>query len=64
MPTKRPIRRPEIGVFEPTAAMPRVPISPESLPTIIVSIRFESCSRMPVAATGRAKRRTDVQRLP
>ena len=45
----------EMGVLEPTAAMPSAPPSPVKWPTMTTEMRFESCSRMPVRATGRAK---------
>jgi len=53
-----------ICVFAPTAAMPTVPSGPIRRPIITVSIRLLSCSRMLVSATGMAKRRMFVQRLP
>ena len=59
-PSDRPMNRLSIrlvsGTLEPTAAMARVPWSPEKLPMITVAMRFDNCSRMLVAATGKANR--------
>ena len=56
MPMNRLRMRLVTGTFEPTAAMASVPSAPEKLPMMTVAMRLESCSRMLVAATGRAKR--------
>ena len=45
-----------MGEDDPTAAIPSVPPPGEKCPIIKVSTRFESCSRMPVTATGNANR--------
>ena len=59
-PSDMPINRLSIrlvsGTLEPTAAMARVPWSPEKLPMMTVAMRFDSCSKMLVAATGKANR--------
>ena len=59
-PSDMPINRLSIrlvsGTLEPTAAMARVPWSPEKLPIMTVAMRFDSCSKMLVAATGKANR--------
>ena len=55
-PINRLIIRLVSGTLEPTAAMARVPWSPEKLPMMTVAMRFDSCSRMLVAATGKANR--------
>ena len=64
MPMNRLSRRLVMGVLEPTAAMAAGPPSPESWPTIIVSMRALICSRMPVRATGSAKTGTLFQSEP
>ena len=64
MPMNRLSRRLVMGVLEPTAAMAAGPPSPESCPTIIVSMRALICSRMPVRATGSAKTGTLFQSEP
>ena len=64
MPTKRLMSRLAIGVLEPTAAIPSAPPSAEKCPIITVSIRFDSCSKMLVTATGIAKSGIDCQSPP
>ena len=56
MPINRLSIRLVSGTLEPTAAMARVPWSPEKLPMMTVAMRFDSCSKMLVAATGKANR--------
>ena len=52
------------GRVEPTAATAAVPSDWEKLPTIMMPDALKSCSRMPVAATGSANRRTFVHMRP
>lgn len=47
-----------------TAATAAVPSDWEKLPTIMMPDALKSCSRMPVAATGSANRRTFVHMRP
>ncbi len=49
--------RPMIGPFAPTAATATVRASPVKLPTMATSEAWKSCSKIAVAATGRAKER-------
>ena len=55
MPMKRLTMRPMIGPFAPTAATATVRASPVKLPTMATSEAWKSCSKIAVAATGRAK---------
>ena len=64
MPMNRLRIRLMIGVFAPTAAMPRVPSGPGTWPMTTVAMRLESCSRMLVAATGNAKSGMAFHRFP
>ena len=54
IPTKRFTSRLMIGLFAPTAATAAVRCAPVKLPTIAMSEALKSCSRIAVAATGRA----------
>ena len=58
MPMNRLRMSPVTGALEPTAATAAVPSDWEKLPTIMMPDALKSCSRMPVAATGSANRRT------
>ena len=62
MPINRLSIRLVSGTLEPTAAMARVPWSPEKLPMMTVAMRFDSCSKMLVAATGKANGEYSPQR--
>lgn len=53
-PMNRLRMRPVTGALEPTAATSAVPLPWEKLPTIMMPDALNSCSRMPVAATGNA----------
>ena len=54
IPIKKLRSKPTIGLFAPTAATARVLAFPVKFPTTATSEALKSCSRMPVAATGRA----------
>jgi len=60
VPRERPMKRfritPITGLLAPTAAMATVRSVLEKFPTIAISDALNSCSRIPVAATGRAYR--------
>lgn len=64
MPMNRLRMSPVTGALEPTAATAAVPSDWEKLPTIMMPDALKSCSRMPVAATGSANRRTFVHMRP
>ena len=53
-----------MGLLAPTAATATVRISPVKLPTMATSEALNSCSRMPVAATGNAYRMSLFQMEP
>ena len=61
---KRFTRSPMRELLAPTAATAAVLASPVKLPTTAMSEALKSCSRMAVAATGRAKRGILLQMGP